>query len=666
CIAGVREKKPRAGPPCGQDVCGPCKLCSLSRPLTKFTHLCSLKSQDIINVIKSKYPDIPDNSCICDPCRQKFWKKARHPPYTPEKSRKKPKLMCFLSTFDMCDLESEVETKCELDDFNEIFSLNCTSIAESICLCKKHRTQISNFKINVSCSVCGLSLTSGNKKYSSLNLHNESVERLQQINSNFVVDRNTVLCQTCHRLALRSGPQKTTLDQIKEDVDKQIKDLDNVSDRNALISKACALTYQHVIKLCKSCGSFFLTDAYFYFLKYLKNVCSTDIIYHQCHRSKTWFMAKIMTQFGDALCINKSSRRKGIFFYVKDLSRDDIISHWHAAQAEVREFKKEKGDNFEDINEEERFSFNSESHNTNTKYHEIISLLNNIVRCQGKKLTDNYVKNPLSILDFGFQDVKSFFNPVLWNILCGITGSREEISVINNSVDALDKKLLFFPDSKTGPGIQKFNKRITLMFILQFILNDDNTYPFHIIVANCIKKLSNSSKLLKIMNNLGFSCSESTLERYLQKLQDIRQSTGVLSNLIPNGLTYVSLDNIDKMSYHAAVVADEPRSFHGTSAMAQQPKPFSVKTSSKLPVVSNEESLATSPSLDVKKPKVRKRLSIYDELEVPNKSKYQTPILKTRIPSKLKADHFKILETEKQSVSDLESQIFFIYLRKVL
>ena len=73
-------------------------------------------------------------------------------------------------------------------------------------------------------------------------------------------------------------------------------------------------------------------------------------------------------------------------------------------------------------------------------------------------------------------------------------------------------------------------------------MNDVNSYPLHVMAANCIKDLSHSSKLVNIMNTLGFCCLESTLERFLQGVRDVRQASGPLSDLSLSSFTVVSIE----------------------------------------------------------------------------------------------------------------------------
>ena len=134
-------------------------------------------------------------------------------------------------------------------------------------------------------------------------------------------------------------------------------------------------------------------------------------------------------------------------------------------------------------------------------------------------------------------------------MVCTLKASREELCHIQNSVASIHKDFLFFSDNL------KCNKRNVIVFLLQFV----NSYPLRVMAANCINPLSTRPHF--------------KLERFLQGVRDVRQASGPLFDLSPSSFTVVSIDNIDVMAPYAAVAADKPRSWHGTSVMAQQPQP---------------------------------------------------------------------------------------------
>ena len=456
---------------------------------------------------------------------------------------------------------------------------------------------------------------------------------------------------------MRKTETNPTLDDLDSKLKSEAENLLKVVDNKTANTKALCLTLQKLIDTCKKEFGFLIPDAYDVYLNTLKKVCIDRVPFEQTRLSKTWFKMRIMDFFGDIVTISKASSRKGDLVYITYLSKDDIIKAWHETKFANRNLRNNEGVVYED---ESSSTIGVHRERSDVKWHEFLFSLNDILRCQGKSISDTFSRDPSAVLNFDFQNIKSHLNPLVWNMVCTLTASREELCQIQNSVASIHKDFLFFSDNL------KCNKRIVIVFLLQFVMNDVNSYPFHVMTANCIKDLSHSSKLVNIMDKLGFCCSESTLERFLQGVRDVRQASGPLSDLSPSSFTVVSIDNIDVMAPYAAVAADKPRSWHGTSVMAQQSQPKSKDTIEdisskpddnfppKLPDISKESTV-----LD-KRPSVRKRLPVFSlpSEEVPSKSYFQPPLYKTFIRNQIHEEQFVVTEKEEESVAELNDSLF--------
>ena len=99
--------------------------------------------------------------------------------------------------------------------------------------------------------------------------------------------------------------------------------------------------------------------------------------------------------------------------------------------------------------------------------------------------------------------------------------------------------------------------------------------------ANCIRRLSNSSKLMQMFNKAALCFStcmtyfhRDTLDRFLEEVKESRSANNKLSTLHKSSFTILSVDNVDVLASYAAVTSKGfARSWHGTSIMAQQTKP---------------------------------------------------------------------------------------------
>lgn len=629
----------------------------------------SSKAEDLNRVIHEKCPQVDVNRCICNACRLKYMKKLKSSTYTPEKSRKVERPICFLSHFLTCDQVSETDIACELTDFNNAFSLETLSIPQFIPLCSRHRSQIRNIKAKAHCSVCGCILKFG-KKYLCSTLPEVCLDKLKRVNDEFLLEEDSVLCPSCQRYALRNNSAWRSIKELNQEFSKKVIELEGCDEVDKILSKILYLSFIDITKVCESSKSFLLSAAYDCFLSHLKSVTKDQVLYHELSKTKTFFLTKILEEFGDVLAMHKLAKKKGIFFYLSDLSRDSIIEAWHNTSFENRSLKLKcntEPDNLEDI-ETQHFSSEmySSSSEINTHFRNVLSSCNTSLSSQGKQIREKYLQSPSSIINFQLTDLYSSFSPIVWNAVSMLTATKEENKYFQNSSIQIDKEFINFPSYNTKFGEKRKHKRIIATCLLQFILNDENSYPLQIAIGTLIKRLSRSSKLLQICNNLGLTCSEDTLERYWQQQFTFRHKLGITSTLLPNVATVVSLDNVDVRSPFAAVKADAPRSWHGTSAMAQQPKPKTehlhsseiIKDNCNIMDVDIEDNFDTSITNDIvgtssstekeftldselKKPVARKRIRL-DESALPSSdiSEFQAPYMKTFIRSQLTEDYF--------------------------
>ena len=612
----------------------------------------------LISMIKTNFPDVKDEDCICRPCRTKFSKKLKDPTYTPEKTRKKERDKCILSKHDLCSENSDRDCQCSLVSFNSLFSLNLDTLPTLVPLCLRHRSQLSHFEISQTwkyCSVCEVHVKDADKYYFSSSLSDEDVNKLCDINDQFTVKSDGILCTSCYRYC-HSKRHMTAASIRNMEIDLMKRKFDT-NDDESLISKILNDVYLHVCKLSQEDGCFLFVTVYEFFLSCLKYQCENEIQSDRLHKSSIFLKGRIIHQFGTLLKSHTAARKRGTFFYKADISQEDIINSWHMSVSKLRSVScSGKSDDHDLLKPAFSPTFNASSE-VNMQFRKVAYDVNDSLRMQANRLTNDFVQNPMSLTDFDFNSAMSLFDPLVWNIICMLTATLEELHFFKQSSLQVDREFIKFKSDDTQAGARRRQRRITCVFLMQYIMNDENGYPLHIIIANCVKKLSHSSKLLKILNHVGLSCSESTLDRFLQVIHDNRTEMGPLSQLSPSSVTFVSIDNIDVLTPYAAVTVDKSRSWHGTSVMAQQPKPLTEHWHPKeklnieperetpsvedinLPSTSRESNLP-KPAVKVKKPSVRRRLAHFDSLDTPTPSSFQPPLFKTVIRSQLTQENF--------------------------
>ncbi|XP_041452570.1 uncharacterized protein LOC121405715 isoform X1 [Lytechinus variegatus] len=559
-------------------------------------------------------------------------------------------------------MTSECDTNCTLEDFNFAFSLDCVSIPDSIPICKKHRAEIFNPKERIKCSFCGSQVKS--KKYFCHSLSKESILKLKEVNDEFVFNDGSILCASCQRFALREHSTECLLKELEQSFLLKCQQYEPSDDLDHVLFDVLNSTFLHLCSLCNTNKGFLLSTAYEYFLEVLKRKVPEKSLYYRLIRTKTFLHTKIVENFGKILIIHKSARKKGILFYVSDISMSDLIEAWHTSCFESR-LLKNKCDESGNPRDDEYLQSPSSS-SVEIEFRSIIGQCNSNLRTQSKQIRDHFLTDPSHLIDFTLTDLTSFFNPLVWNVICLLTATKEEFNHFTKSSFSVEKEYVHFPTDNTKSGQSRRQRRITAICFLQFILNEENSYPVHILTGTCIQRLTRSSKLLKIFNRFGFSCSKDTLNRFWHEVFARREKNGLLSELIPEAFTLISIDNIDVLSPFAAVTIDSSRSWHGTSIMAQQPKPITEKSHSleklsedQLNIDSDIEQefqvgahSSESSIPNVKKPRLRRKLSLHvsgdSSLPAANRKDFQAPYYKTFIRSQLTIEYFEYSNHDKK------------------
>ena len=165
------------------------------------------------------------------------------------------------------------------------------------------------------------------------------------------------------------------------------------------------------------------------------------------------------------------------------------------------------------------------------------------------------------------------FDPVVFNLVSYLTMSEQEQKQVSNF--HLDSYVL--SDLIGTHAKRQMHRRINIILSMHFVLSESNNYPLHIIIANCIQRLSHSSKLLQLLNHAGLCVSRDTLDRFLEEVKEHKLTRMNFTNISKSAFTIISVDNIDVLASYAAVTSkDVPRSWHGTSIMSQQTKPSEI------------------------------------------------------------------------------------------
>ena len=131
--------------------------------------------------------------------------------------------------------------------------------------------------------------------------------------------------------------------------------------------------------------------------------------------------------------------------------------------------------------------------------------------------------------------MKKHTDPLLWNILNVFTMNNTEETDLCEQFSSSEHVVLNHDNDNAK---ERFNRRIILMFLMQFVLNDHFNYPFQIIPAGIIKQLTNSTKLLEMFNQSGWCVGLKTYVRFLGEV--VSNKSQVPKSLCDNTFTVLS------------------------------------------------------------------------------------------------------------------------------
>ena len=567
---------------CNKLQCGPCYICEKDPTNSiHWFHLKKMKKKDLIDLIQIEHEDIQDDSCICNACRTVYVNKLKDPTYTPTKTRLKSRPACFLSKFQLCD-QISVTSTCEAPAPNDVFSTfliskhfqDHASIGSTLDLCKTHYNMLYNSRTVSYCSACNSIIKVFHRRYfcSSVDLDMFSFQ-LNKILQGVELNADSVLCTTCYFCVhnLQKLHKKTLVDVVHclESVD-----FNNLPEEEMIHKKALVESSLFLCNMFEKDRAVLAVDVHECYEGKLKTISKVHLS-ENCSqiqpRKVKWLLSGLSGYFGHLLEIEMPDATNHSYLRVYKHSNLRKALHESLFQLRVSKRKLEREKN-------KNSASNSQSSNTmNVDMFCTAKEFNYRLKMQAKKNQNHYKMYPLEVDSVNFFDVmKKHTDPLLWNMLNVITMNNMEETDLCEQFSSSEHVVL---NHDNDFAKERFNRRVILMFFMQFVMNDHFNYPFQIIHAGIIKQLSNSIKLLEMFNQSGWCVGLKTYERFLGEV--VSNKSKIPKSLCDNTFTVVTVDNIDSLSPYAAVTLSNQekggRSWHGTSVMAQQPMPDSEK-----------------------------------------------------------------------------------------
>ena len=524
---------------------------------------------DLVDHIKSKV-SISDTACFCTRCKTKFEDSLYRPDLKRLTSRVKIRSDCFLKTLNACDQPSckEKQTETNAEDFVACFDLDIENInmPPKLQLCQPHYSRLNYYESKVSCDICESTIKKGKyfcgKDYRKIQCFFGDIFETSHLNS------DSVMCKPCYSRYRNAGGR--SLDEILVTLEEydysSFESIDEIHER--ALHDVCT----HLISLFKSDQAALFIMLYNEYVDklptlakvYMSSAC--EILPHK----KEWVMTGIKSIFSKSIEMHSTKAKKESKLLIYKGSNVHIVLHKALYRAYVHDLNCHK------------LQVSDKHANVETfvsKPNEDVTLMcaavesNHRLKKQGKEFLNVYKEDPFQVANLNFNDIVKKIDPYIWNKVCLETMNEKEKAEFQKIDFTWDKHI--FLDHKNAYSQKRFVRRLMHVLNKMFILNDMYNYPLHIINSSIIKQLSNSSKLLRLMNKEGNCVSNDTLSRFTEGVaRNVRENC--LKDFNPNSPIVVSIDNIDSLSPFATVRADSKnRCWHGTSVMAHQPLPLS-------------------------------------------------------------------------------------------
>ena len=204
-------------------------------------------------------------------------------------------------------------------------------------LCLRHRSQLSHFAVSQTwkyCSVCEVHIKDSDKYYLSSSLSDEDANRLCDVNDQFTLKSDGILCSSCYKYC-NSKRHMTAVSIKGMEVELMERTFEGNNDE-IILAKILNDVYLRVCKLCQDDGRVLFVTVYNYFLTSLKSQCKDPGQADRLRKSSVFLKGRIIHQFGNLLKSHTAARKRGTFFYKAGISQDEIINSWHLSVSKLR------------------------------------------------------------------------------------------------------------------------------------------------------------------------------------------------------------------------------------------------------------------------------------------------------------------------------------------
>ena len=478
------------------------------KPHVKFHHLSNMKggSQSLKDKILNTHPQYAIDRCICDKCKSNLYKEMKDGKPIKDAACSNTgsviadKPLCFFSGVDRCN--EPIYTRYVLQDavaFRKTFSIDSEMIIlEKIPLCKVRYNVVYASETKRECAACKASLRRKDRKkvHSCSGLNIESANfKINAVYPNAQLTKDSDICSKCYNIVTHKKPTSLTdvIAYLQYDCED---DVDSARGQDSILNRALNDTSRKLCDIFEKNGAILFVEVCEMFnaqVGKLARAAGCEISKKEGVRGREWILGGLQRIFGSLISVNSSSATKESKMLLYKHSDPVKVLHKLLYRNRVKQQLI-----LDETNTDEQEDIVTVDEQNTTLLCAAVDI-NRRLREQANKITHHF-KEQQNVLDMdklNFDHILMKLDPKVWNMFSLLTMNTEEARMIKHHNFSWEIPLRLGEKDSNYRQIQ-FMRRMLLIFTSQFIMNNNHQYPFHVSNANVLKRLSNSSKLLKI------------------------------------------------------------------------------------------------------------------------------------------------------------------------
>ena len=487
----------------------------------------------------------------------------------------------------------------DIQKFSECYGIDQSTSQNQYVLCNKHYQRMKKYEKPRNCAVCQ-KLFESLSRNPCLSSYSRSIQSLdEEIVRNLMVhkhgdkdhdslSRHSMICTTCWKHAKEIPANILIRISSKQPAPLPEISTGSIPDSSLVFESALYATAHDLANSFKRNRCMLLQNVF--------EIFQIHVTYHQrqfrskyqqecnltSYPTKPNMLEKLQVIFKNKIITHKFSQasKMGTMLYFPGM---DLAEAIHTAM--YHEKYSEKSFNLTSSRMESRLFELEKSLDEEQNFYVMLSSvckkLNEHVLTQCKQNIEKYRHKWHKLDKIDLIQLMNDMDPVIWNMIIFLTANKSErqrlMKLESSEFDWTNHHTTSF-NFESNADIRAFTQKFFLAYSLIFCTDQECGYPLHVLLSDFVNCYSQSDELNKVLNRLGVCVSKSTHKRFVQSISSMKETESNITDLISDAFSVVSIDNIDKLNPGAAIRSDDSqRCWNGTSVMAQQPMPNTIK-----------------------------------------------------------------------------------------